>query len=68
MSQYTSIEGDMVDMICRRIYGDETGFVEQVLLANPGLVDFGPVLPAGVEITMPAIAAPFDVPAISLWE
>jgi phage tail protein X len=67
MQIYTSIAGDMVDLICRRHFGDESGFVAQVLAANAGLAALGPVLPSGIEIELPDLPAPTDLPAISLW-
>lgn len=67
MRTYITIEGDMVDLICHRIYGDETGYVEQVLRANPGLADGGLKLPAGVSVALPDNSVNSELPAISLW-
>ncbi len=53
MATYRSIDGDMIDAVCRRFYGREAGAVEAVLEANPGLADFGPVLPAGTVVQLP---------------
>lgn len=59
MSQlYTTREGDMVDWICWRHYGVQSGAVEAVLEANRGLAEYGDALPAGLEITLPEIALP----------
>ncbi|MCF6344183.1 MAG: tail protein X [Devosiaceae bacterium] len=68
MAEYISIEGDMVDMICRKEYGDESGYVEKVFEANPKLVSYGAVLPAGITIFLPEIIAQPDLPLISLWD
>ena len=68
MAEYTTIEGDMVDMICRRFYGDETGFVEPVLEANPGLAYHPAILPAGIVVTLPDLSVGKEMPAISLWD
>lgn len=68
MATTTSIQGDTVDMICRRVYGDESGFVEQVLLENRGLAGLGPILPIGTVVTLPEIAKPADLPTVSLWD
>lgn len=54
---YTSLEGDIVDHLCWRHYGRENETTEAVLLANPGLAARGIVLPAGVPIVLPFIAA-----------
>lgn len=48
-----SQQGDTVDLICHRHYGYTAGITEQVLDTNPGLAARGPVLPAGVTITLP---------------
>lgn len=65
-----SVDGDRLDWICRRHYGELfAGAVEAVLAANPGLAALGPVLPAGVEIEMPDLAPPVVVAKpIALWE
>jgi len=54
---YTTKAGDVLDWICVKYYGStENRRVEKVLLANPGLADYGPILPAGVKIVLPVIA------------
>ncbi|MBB4267366.1 tail protein X [Roseospira visakhapatnamensis] len=53
---YTTVDGDMVDHLCWRHYGQAWGTVEQVLAGNPGLADHGPVLPAGITILLPRMA------------
>ena len=51
---YLTKQNDVLDDVVYRYYGDtENGIVELVLGANEGLADLGPVLPAGVEITLP---------------
>jgi phage tail protein X len=47
----------MVDIVCLAVYGEESGYTEAVLEANPGLADLGPVLPAGTVIKLPTISA-----------
>lgn len=37
MATYRTKEGDVIDAVCRRYYGCESGAVETVLEANPGL-------------------------------
>ena len=67
---YVTTQGDVLDRICARRYGSEQGAVERVLRANPGLAAFGPRLPAGLRITLPA--APATAPAraapLRLWD
>jgi phage tail protein X len=56
MSTYRTKDGDTVDSIAWAYYGKQSGrVVEQVLEANPGLADEGPVLPAGLLIELPEV-------------
>lgn len=65
----TSLQGDTVDIICRRVYGDESGYVEAVLDANPGLAGFGPVLPTGTALVLPDLGGVEPtVPVVTLWD
>ena len=66
---YTTKQNEMVDVICRRVYGDESGYVETVLEANPGLAAKSIPLPIGTEIVLPDLprAAP-EQRIISLWD
>ena len=70
MTTITSKTGDTVDLICRRAYGDESGYVEDVLAANPGLAALGVFLPVGTQVTLPVIATiSTDAPAVvTLWD
>lgn len=69
MSQiYKTKDGDMLDSICRDYYGASSGYVEQVLTANPGLAELGPVYDAGVEIILPDVSTTSNTSArVSLW-
>ncbi|MDD1979997.1 tail protein X [Pseudomonas asiatica] len=62
-------QNDTVDALCWRHYGRTAGVVEAVLDANPGLADQGPVLPAGLLVTLPEqqTAAP-EQQMVSLWD
>ena len=66
---YTTRQGEMVDAICRRAYNDESGYVEKVLDANPGLAGLGPVLPIQTKVLLPDLprAAP-EKKIVSLWD
>jgi len=69
MTKIRARQGDMVDAICRRVYGDESGFVEAVLGANPGLAALGPILPEGTEVTLPVVnPEPAQAPLVTLWD
>jgi phage tail protein X len=69
-AKYTTRQGDTVDYICWRYYGTERGgTTEAVLEANPGLAQRGPVLPAGLVITLPAITLPGKTAKlVELWD
>lgn len=69
-AKYTTRYGDTVDYICWRHYGSErNGTTEAVLAANMGLAERGAVLPAGVAITLPALAKPAKrQQLVNLWD
>lgn len=52
---YTSSEGQMLDEIVYKYYGNLNGTLEKVLLANPQLAKETIPLPAGVKIYLPQI-------------
>lgn len=64
-----SRQGDTVDAICYRTYGRTAGVTEQVLKANTGLADRGPVLPIGTLVHLPDsnAATHSQPPLIQLW-
>ncbi len=66
--QIRSIQGDTVDRICQRVYGRTAGVTEQVLIANQGLADLGPILPMGTLITLPEQAPQAESPMLQLWD
>lgn len=66
MAVYLTRDGDVVDRIVWDHYED-LGQLDAVMTANPGLAARGPVLPAGIEITLPPRpVAPVQTP-IRLW-
>lgn len=68
MALYKTSQGDTLDYICWKHYGQQSGAVEAVLLANPGLADLGPVLPIDTQITLPVLAQPArQAQPIRLW-
>lgn len=66
MTTYTTKDGDTVDEIAWRFYGNTTA-TAQILEANKGLADYGPLLPAGVVVTMPTIATTSATEGVHLW-
>lgn len=68
-AQYVTKDGDTADLIAWNYYGTRDGLVvEQLLDANNGLADYGPLLPAGVTVALPDIAAPATQNTIKLWD
>ncbi len=62
-------QGDTVDAMCWRHYGRTAGIVEQVLEANPGLADLGPVIPHGTLIELPEQAVRAEQrQTVNLWD
>lgn len=49
---YITQEGDSVDLIAYRRFGTH-GMEASIWTANPGLAARGPILPAGLSITIP---------------
>lgn len=64
---YRTRDGDVLDAICWRHYGRENAVVD-VMKANPGLSEIGPVLPSGIQITLPDLATPITKEVTSLWD
>ena len=65
---YRTRDGDTLDWICWKHYGRQSGAVEAVLDANPGLADQGPVLAAGVPIALPDLAPAAATAVVRLWD
>lgn len=64
----TTREGDVVDQLALAAYGRLPGATEAVLAANPQLDAYGPVLPAGLVLLLPAIDRPRRVAVVRLWD
>ena len=69
--QVRAMQGDTVDLICWRVYGEKmlsSQVVEQVLAMNHGLADLGAVLPLGKVMTLPVLAdATKKQEVLQLW-
>lgn len=69
MATYTTKAGDTADYIAHQYYGATAlQVVEQLLDANPGLADLGPVLPAGLTVILPAIDTAVKAHGVRLWD
>lgn len=67
-TQIRTHQSETVDALCWRYYGRTQGAVEAVLQANPGLACRGLVMPQGLLVTMPELAAPPTKPMTQLWD
>ena len=65
---YTTADGDMVDAIAFRQYGRTAKVTEAIYAANPNLADHGPVLPAGIVITLPDEVVTIENKGTKLWQ
>ncbi|MBT9383338.1 tail protein X [Pseudooceanicola sp. CBS1P-1] len=65
---YTTAEGDQLDLICYRQYGQQAGAVEQVLDANPAIALTAHWLPAGITLTLPDLTADDTTGTARLWD
>ena len=69
METARAVQGDTVDAIAWRYYGRTAGVVEQILQANPGLADQGPVLANGTLVALPTAPATTETAkAVNLWD
>lgn len=69
MRQHRTADGDRLDTICKRLYDAQSGVVEAVLEANPGLAARGPVLPAGLLVALPDLPRPAEAKRPTrLWD
>ena len=61
---------DTLDLLCWRHLGATANVVEAALEMNPGLADYGPVLPHGLLLTLPEPTATPTKTAqvINLWD
>lgn len=69
MAEYRTKDGDMLDAICYRYYGRQSGAVELVLEVNQNLSRHNEQLPAGVIIVLPDLPNQTkDITPIRLWQ
>lgn len=61
-------QGDTIDMICRRYYGETAEITERVYRANPGLCELGPVLPIGTAVRLPDVEPKRQRASVQLWD
>ncbi|MEI7377230.1 tail protein X [Dickeya chrysanthemi] len=61
-------QDDVLDALCYRYYGRTQGIVETVMQSNPGIADFGPLLPHGTVVILPDINVSDSQESINIWE
>jgi len=64
---YLTKDGDILDQICQNYYGKTSKIVEQVIEANPHIVEVEPVFEAGIKITLPDISGEKESETVKLW-
>lgn len=64
-----ALQGETLDALCLRALGRTAGVTEAALIANPGLADVGPFLPAGYAVTLPdaVMRVPVETGLVQLW-
>lgn len=69
MRSYLSKDGDTADRIAWAVYGRQNDRLTETLLdANPGLCEYGPILPAGVTVIIPDAPEPGVTTTVRLWD
>lgn len=61
-------QNQTLDDVCYAYYGKTQAIVEQVLNANQGLCELGPIVPAGTTIVMPEITSQAKTKTINVWD
>ncbi|WAC70811.1 tail protein X [Roseateles sp. SL47] len=64
--QVRTLQGDTVDALCWRHLGRTDGVVADTLLLNPGLAEWGPILPVGLLVELPT-PKPSTRDMVQLW-
>lgn len=58
---------ETADLLAWRAYGTARGATEIVLEANPGLADYGPILPPGLIVVLPDVETTPE-PSVKLYD
>ena len=67
MITYVTKDGDVLDAICWKYYGNTSGTVEKVLEANRHLAELGSIFVAGVKIILPDLTQEEETESVKLW-
>ncbi len=67
MITYITKDGDVLDAICWKYYGKNSGVLEKVLEANRHLAEPDAIFNAGVKIVLPDLAQEAEAESVKLW-
>lgn len=66
---FRSRDGDTVPLILWLVLQRDDDAAEEALYdLNQGLEQHGPILPAGIEITLPELASPVSAKVVNVWD
>jgi len=66
---YTTVDGDVIDLIAFTFYGSHDRTSELLLEANPHILALDAVLPSEIEIVLPPDPPePERISTLSLWD
>jgi phage tail protein X len=68
MIYYTTKENEVLDWICWKHYGFQSGAIEIVLEVNTHIAENGSFLPSGILLKLPLIEKPTLKPIVKLWD
>lgn len=69
VSTIRSRDGDSVSLILwQQLQRDDDEAEEALYQLNPGLEQYGPILPAGIEVTLPELAAKTPDKVVNVWD
>lgn len=69
VSTIRSRDGDSVALILwQQLQRDDDEAEEALYQLNPGLEQYGPILPAGIELKLPELAAKTPDKVVNVWD
>ncbi len=64
----TAQQGETLDALCYRVKQRTASLVEATLEANPGLAQYGPILPHGLKVNLPDLSLNTVRRTLQLWD
>lgn len=69
MNTIRSRDGDTVPLILwQQMQRDDDAAEEALYSLNPGLEQYGPILPAGIDIKLPVLVAKTPAKVVNVWD